>query len=270
MGLFLVLWRIPALLVWTLACELVRRGMGVARGGGRARGARVVRLWGCGFLLLAGVRVRRSGRPSEGPQLLVANHLSVLDVPLLAAQLGPRFVAKAEIARWPIIGSLARGVGCLFVDRGRGRAAREVGRELEAALSAGETVVLFAEGGVTPGDRVYPLFGGLLEPALRAQVPVRWAAITYRTQPPDRPPAESVLWWGRAGVWEHLLSLLQVRRIEARVTFGEEAVCAPNRRELARLLHARMQDAYEPVPGTVGVDSLFPEFESAGRGASGA
>lgn len=268
MGTFLAFLRLPLALLWTVLCELGRRVAGLGPREGARRRAAVVRTWAHGFLRLLGVAVRRRGRPAEGPQLLVANHLSALDVPLLAAELAPRFVAKAEIARWPLIGALARGIGCLFVDRSDRRAARAVGQQIEEALRAGDTVVLFAEGGVTPGDRVYPLFGGLLEPALRARIPVSWATITYRTRPPDPPPTESVLWWGRGSVWQHLARILRLRRVEATITFGDEPVRAPDRRALARALHERMQAAYEPVPGAVGVEVLFPELVPAGRGAS--
>ena len=117
--------------------------------------------------------------------LVVANHVSWLDIFALHA-VGPvRFIAKSEIARWPLIGRLVRGVGTLFIERERRHDTHRVNREVSAALAAGDIVAVFPEGTVTDGSKLLPFKGSLLQPIIDAAGHVQPVAIRYRTRAGD-------------------------------------------------------------------------------------
>lgn len=119
-----------------------------------------------------GVQVRVEGRLAEGPALLVANHLSWLDIVVLLATEDVGFVAKREVADWPIIGRLARAIGAIFVDRLRKRDLLRSIPALEQELRAGRSVVLFPEGTTSDGRALLPFRPAMIEAAVRAEVPV--------------------------------------------------------------------------------------------------
>src|SRR5215813_15628246 len=127
------------------------------------------------------VRVRRLGAtPYDGPMLLVANHVSWLDVYALNALVGgPRSVAKSEVARWPIAGAIARGFGTFFHVRGNCRDAARAKDAVAAALRAGERVVVFPEGTTSEGDEVGPFHAAFFQAAVDARVPVQAVAVRY-------------------------------------------------------------------------------------------
>ena len=198
--------------------------------------ARIVQAWAG---LVAGVlrlEVRRTGAVPRGGFLLVANHLSYLDVVVLARTLGCGFVAKAEVARWPVIGFLARAMGTVFVERERKRGLPTVAAEMRAWLARGGRLVLFPEGTSTDGRALRPFRSALLAPALELAVPVRHAALRYRTPAGEAPAEASVCWWGEMEFLPHFLALLALPRIEVELALGPAPVRARDRKELARNL----------------------------------
>jgi 1-acyl-sn-glycerol-3-phosphate acyltransferase len=147
----------------------------------RARRVRI-RRWSRKLLHLLGVDVRLTGELARPNVLVVANHVSWLDIFALHA-VGPvRFIAKDEIARWPLIGRLVRGVGTLFIQRARRRDTHRVNREVANALAEGDLVAVFPEGTVTDGTRLLPFKGSLLQPIVDAAGHVQPVAIRYRTR----------------------------------------------------------------------------------------
>ena len=103
--------------------------------------------WACRCL---GLRIRQHGAPCQDNALLVCNHISWSDIPVLGSLQPIRFLSKAEVSRWPLIGWLARQAGTLFIVRGGGQA-RKVRRQIADTLSAGETVLVFPEGTTSAG-----------------------------------------------------------------------------------------------------------------------
>ncbi|MFJ4741442.1 lysophospholipid acyltransferase family protein [Streptomyces sp. NPDC088775] len=169
---------------------------------GAARKERLIRRWAYGVVRAFGVRVRIVGTP--GPPgahdrapgtpgtLVVANHISWLDIPLVAAVFPGRMLAKSEIRGWPLLGPLAARGGTLFVERDRLRALPATVRTIGAALRGGSRVVVFPEGttwcGRGPGGRFGPAVFQAAIDAHATVVPVR---ITYRTAPTEHiAPAE--------------------------------------------------------------------------------
>ena len=247
-----LIWRAPAFLIAALAAWfplLVLRPL-LARPAPRAwravlRG--VLRCWGRVSLAILGCRVTVRGKPPASPFLLVSNHISYVDIFLLAAMIPGRFVSKAEIRDWPVAGAMCRTVGIIFVNRRRRRDVTRVGEQIAAALADGDSVILFPEGTSTPGREVTPLKPSLLAPAAGQELAVHWAVIRYRTPPDETPAFLSVAWWGEMPMVPHAPDLLGLRRIDAEIEFGEEPVQSADRKELARLLRERMADRFRPM-----------------------
>ncbi|MBM4189786.1 MAG: 1-acyl-sn-glycerol-3-phosphate acyltransferase [Betaproteobacteria bacterium] len=145
------------------------------------QGRRLTR-WSAEMLQLFGISLVVRGRtpPLRGKGvLIVANHVSWLDIHLLHSLLPCRFVAKADIARWPLFGWLAAQTGTLFLVREKRSAIREMNVTMASLLAEGECLTLFPEGTTTSGDRVLPFRGALLEPVIQANATLCPVSIRY-------------------------------------------------------------------------------------------
>lgn len=139
-----------------------------------------VRWWARGLLRCFGVRLEVSGTPRPGATLLVANHVSWLDIAAIHAVVPrARFVSKAEVQRWPLLGWLIRGAGTLFIERDRKRDALRVVHHVAAALQAGDTVAIFPEGTTGGGPLPLPFHANLLHAAVVTATPVQPIALRY-------------------------------------------------------------------------------------------
>ena len=127
-----------------------------------------------------GLRCEWRGRALAGPVLIVANHISWLDILVLGRVFGPGFVAKAEVARWPLLGWLARQAGTLFLQRGHRGSAGQVLDQLTWQLAGGRTALLFPEGTTSDGSGVLRFKPRLFQAAVRTRVPVQPVALRYR------------------------------------------------------------------------------------------
>jgi 1-acyl-sn-glycerol-3-phosphate acyltransferase len=210
--------------------------------------ARTQRAWARGVCRILGVRLAVEGRAPRGACLLVANHLSYLDVVVLGALVPCAFVAKREVARWPVLGFLARAMGTLFIERENRRALTGLNRRLRARLERGETLVLFPEGTSTAGEGVLPFRPALLAPAVTLGLPVAYAALRYATPRGERPASEAVCWWGDMTFGPHVLALLRLPAIEARVRFGAESIEATDRKHLAARLRSAVLERLRTLP----------------------
>jgi 1-acyl-sn-glycerol-3-phosphate acyltransferase len=147
-----------------------------------SRRSLVVRRWCRRLLRMLNVDARLSGSfaSQRGNVLIVANHISWLDIFVLNAMQPVRFVAKAELARWPVVGRMVRGTGTLFVERERKRDARRVNHHAARALAGGDIIAVFPEGTTTDGSEVLPFKSSLLQPIVQACGHVQPVAIRYR------------------------------------------------------------------------------------------
>jgi 1-acyl-sn-glycerol-3-phosphate acyltransferase len=158
-------------------------------------------LWACGVrvqeLLAPGARSLSALRGMTGPgqgRLLVPNHVSWLDIFAIDAMAPASFVAKAEIARWPLVGTLVARAGTVFVERGRRHAVHAVIQELGARLAQGYRAAVFPEGTTSEGDRLLVFHGNLIQAALNAGVPL--VPIGLRYVDPQDQPSPAVLYVG--------------------------------------------------------------------------
>ena len=140
---------------------------------------RVIRAWSGGLMRIFGFRVRRIGEPLRGAHLLVANHVSWIDIELVHSQRVVGFVAKAEIDRWPLIGWLASRAGTIYHTRGSNASLNGVLEMMVGRLDSGQAVGVFPEGGTTGGDEVRTFHARIFQCAFEAQVPVQPVALRY-------------------------------------------------------------------------------------------
>lgn len=249
----------PALLSRVLA-------LGGARRAALRLGARTQGWWGRGVLLVCGVEVVLEGARPAGPVIIVANHLSYLDIPVLAAHFPGRFVAKSEIAGWPVMGVLAGLVGTIWVVQQKRRDLVRVEREMTRTLAAGVPVLLFPEGHSTRGATVDRLHSSLLECAAREGIPCLAAALGYETPGDPWAPAATVCWWGGMRFWRHAALLVGLPRVRARVRLASEARTGTDRKALAEVLHADLLARFVPVrQGPVAPDYPWPELFTEAR-----
>lgn len=207
----------------------------------------VFRCWSRGMLLAFRVSIEMEGDPPKPPFLLVSNHLSYLDIPVIGRYVGAIFIAKSEISGWPLIGFLCRIVNTIFVDRNLRRDLPRVMKEIDSELADGMGVVLFAEGTSSKGATVLPFRPSLLEVAARSEIPVSYAALTYHTDRDDPPAHTAVCWWGGVPFSPHALECAALERIHAKVVFGNERIHDADRKHLAYRLRAEIQEIFEPV-----------------------
>ncbi len=178
------LWRIPLLLLHLLlaipVALLVQSDWASRRRRrGEALNLYLVRWWTRTMLRIIGIRPHSVGQALPDPVMFVANHVSWLDIELLHSQRAVCFVAKAEIARWPVIGWMARHAGTIFHKRGSNDSMARVIECMGEQLKHGRAVAAFPEGGTGPVERVRTFHARILQAALQAEVPIQPVALRY-------------------------------------------------------------------------------------------
>ncbi len=204
--------------------------------------------WAKGVAAIVGMRVRREGCPPSPPFVLVSNHLSYMDIILLATQVNAFFVSKMEVAHWPVLGFLARSVNTIFVDRENRWDVPRVIEEMERVLREGHGVVFFPEGTSSDGKDVLRFKSALFDAPIRMGYPVHAVAIGYQEAKGYPPASTSICWWGDMTFPDHLYRLLQMPWFEATATFGEGVQVREDRREFARATREAVRRGYRPAP----------------------
>jgi 1-acyl-sn-glycerol-3-phosphate acyltransferase len=178
---------------------------------------------------LIGMRVRVVGEPAAAPLLIASNHTSWLDITVLGGLMKPlSFVAKSEVARWPVLGLLARLQRTIFIDRTRRMHTGAVTEEAARRVAKGEVVVLFAEGTTGDGNRILPFRSALLGAAENATgdtvATVQPVAISYvgiQGLPVGRSDRPHIAWYGDMDFIAHFRRIIGQGAIDAVVSFGE-------------------------------------------------
>ena len=139
-----------------------------------------VQRWAAGFLRVWRIDLQVHGTPpARGPLMLVANHISWLDILVLHAAGFCRFVAKSDIQAWPVIGMMATQAGTLYIERASRRDALRVVHHMRDALLRGEVVGVFPEGTTSDGQTLLPFHANLIQAAVAAQAPVQPVALEF-------------------------------------------------------------------------------------------
>lgn len=210
---------------WIAAHALAPRLSPEARGRFMRRSARHL-------LRALAVDVRIHGTPTGDPRLLVANHVSWIDTYALHTVVPARFVAKSEVAAWPVIGAIAQRFGTIFIKRGCFRSAARTVGALAEALCRGDSVAAFPESTTSDGRALLPFFPALFQSAVLTGARVQPVALRYRDASGARSTAAPFV--GEMTVAESIRRVLREPRLTVEVLF-----CQPidpyglTRRELA-------------------------------------
>ena len=181
---------------------------------------RHVQAWARALLKRLDVELTVIGRPpQQGPLLLVSNHISWVDILAFHAVCPCRFVAKADIRRWPLLGTLATGGGALYVERESRRDAMRVVHQMREALRDGDILAIFPEGTTGDGASVLPFHANLIQAAISANSPVQPAAIQF-VDAKSGTPSQAVSYMGDESLVSSIWRTLSTRNLSATVTFG--------------------------------------------------
>ncbi len=213
---------------------------------GDAQRRRLVRRWSGALLAALRVEVQARGHlpRRDEPALFVANHVSWLDSYAVSTVAPARFVAKSEVATWPMIGVLASRFGSIFIKRGCVRSAARTVGALAQALHGGDAVAAFPESTTSDGRTLLPFYPAMFQSAVLTGVPIRPVALRYRDQ--HGAPSTAAAFVGEMSILDSLRQMLREPRLRVDVIF-----CAPidpvgrTRRELAALARAAIADALD-------------------------
>ena len=199
-----------------------------------------------------GLRVTMKGTPMSGaPALLVANHIGWLDIVAVASKVPVSFVAKSEVASWPVVGLFARLHRTIFVDRKRRTDAGRTAGEMSARIAEGASVLLFAEGTSDIGTHVLPFRSALMGAASTAMeggtetpVMVQPVAIAYTAisgLPLSRNQRRQIAWIGDMGVGDNLGAILASGPKDVTIAFGTPMTANGDRKTTARLAETQVR-----------------------------
>lgn len=205
---------------------------------------RLIRRWSARLLDLLAIDVRVEGQieAPHGNVLIVANHVSWLDVFVLLAKQPVRFVAKSELAEWPLAGRLIRDTGAIFVERERRHDTRRVNHHAARALASGDVIAVFPEGTTTAGDTLLKFHASLLQPIVEARGHLLPVAIRYRDA--RGAPSAAAAYVGddsfAASFWRVCSEPGLVVELRASATLSAQTM---HRRELARAAELAIRTA---------------------------
>ena len=201
--------------------------------------------WSARMLKLLGVRLQPQGQGRPGAKLIVANHVSWLDIAAIHAVLPEaRFVSKAAVRHWPLVGTLTEGVGTLFIERASKRDALRVVHQTADALRAGDSVAVFPEGTTGPGYPLLPFHANLLQAAIATGTPLQ--PVTLRWHQPGERFSSAARFIGDMTLAQSLWAVLCARGLAVEVQVLTALDCQhADRRQLAEhvqgLIDARLQ-----------------------------
>ena len=200
-----------------------------------------VQAWAREMLKRLRVELEVLGAPAPGgPMLLVANHVSWLDIVALHAACHCRFVAKSDVRRWPVIGALASGGDTLYVERRSRRDARRIVGEMAQALRDGHIVAVFPEGTTSDGRSVLPFHANLIEAAVAVDAPIQPVALRFR-EGNGGAPSRAVSYMGDESLIGSIWRTLGARGLHAQLAFGApQRAAGRNRRAWASDLRAQI------------------------------
>lgn len=240
---------------------------------GPATRLRLRQRWSRRLLAVLGVHLQIEGVAIAPGCMLVANHISWLDIFVINALAPSAFISKAEVRGWPVIGWLAARSETVFLRRGSRGHAKIVNAEIAALLDAGRNVAVFPEGTTTDGSQVLHFHAALLQPAIEAERPLQALALSYHAA--DGSPSRGPAYDGDLSLGECLANILAHRELIARIATSTPVptTTASRRRELAQftrdLIAARLgAQPQAPHEGQAGqaAGSSDPGMAHAGTG----
>ncbi|WP_137895142.1 lysophospholipid acyltransferase family protein [Ramlibacter sp. 2FC] len=207
-----------------------------------------VQAWAQRLLALWGIELVVRGQPPHGgPVLLVANHISWLDIVVMHAARHCRFVSKSDVKHWPLVGTLAGAAGTLYLERSSRRDAMRVVQHMAEALREGDVLAVFPEGTTSDGLTLLPFHANLIQAAIAAEVPAQPVALQFV----DRATGQLSLapcYIGDDTLVGSIWRTLTTHGIQAVVSFGEpQRADGRDRRAWANALRHRIAELREPA-----------------------
>lgn len=230
---------------------------------------------------MIGMRVKVIGVPAPPPVLMAANHTSWLDITVLGGIAKPlSFIAKSEVAGWPVLGLLAKLQRTIFIDRNRRLDAGPVAREAARRVANGEAVVLFPEGTTGDGNRILPFRSALIGAAglvagerLAAVQPVAIAYVGIHGLPMGRGDRPHVAWYGDMDFVDHFRRIVMRGGMDVVVWFGEPIPFGPDsdRKAIAERCQADVRRMLEAIRAGEASPNRDPRqvFSQSAKGAKG-
>jgi 1-acyl-sn-glycerol-3-phosphate acyltransferase len=197
-----------------------------------------IRRWSTKLLAMCNVTVEQAAgsAPALEHCVVVANHVSWLDIFVVHSLYPSHFVAKAEIRSWPLAGWLAEKAGTVFIARGNRRDLRHIFKGLVHSLEKGERVAFFPEGTTAAQGQLLPFHANLFEAAIDAKVPVQPFALTYTDASGASHP--SVDFIGETSFAESIMLILNGPPVKAKLAILPPMdTTGAHRRELAEASH---------------------------------
>ncbi len=212
-----------------------------------------VQAWSQRMLSHMGIALQVQGTPPvAGPLLVVANHISWLDILVMNASGPAHFVSKADVKHWPLLGSLIAGAGTLFIERDSRRDAMRVVHHMADALRGGDVLAVFPEGTTGDGQGVLPFHANLLQAAISAPSPVQPVALAYLDA--HGQPSSAPVYVGNTTLLASLWRTLGADGLQAVLTHGQpQWPEGRDRRTWSADLHqtiVAMLAAMRPMPST--------------------
>ena len=206
-----------------------------------------VQSWALEMLGVLAIKLTVHGRPPDaGPVLLVANHISWLDIVVMHAARHCRFVAKADLKHWPLISTLATGAGTLYIEREKRRDAMRVVHHMAQSLRAGDVVAVFPEGTTSDGQSLLPFHANLIQAAISAQAPAQPVALQFLDRA-SRQPSFAPSYVGDDTLIGSIWRTLTAPTLAAVVTFGAAQMAdGRDRRTWSADLRAEIESLRQP------------------------
>ena len=199
------------------------------------RGIIAVSRWMQRLSRIIGLQVQTHSLPMPAPVMLVANHVSWLDIIAIAGLCPARFLAKDTVRRWPLIGMLAALSGTLFIRRETASALRKTNLMLAQCLTDGQRVVIFPEGTTTDGKQMQEFKSALFEAARMADCPVQPLAISYQR---DGETDLQAPYYGNDTFVTHLWRIMSLPETTVQLHFCPVIADNSSRKVVARASHA--------------------------------
>ena len=219
------------------------------RGGWSARRKIVflARRWSRGVARIVGLRVNISGKmPSISTGLIVSNHLSYVDIVTYGCIFPLRYSARADMAKWPVLGSFVGLSHPVWIDRNSRQSSKNTARDFAKTVNHGISLVAFPEGTTTDGNSgILPFKSTVFEAAIAANAPITPAVIRYK-QSPGEP---TICWYGDMTLLPHLWRIMGLSSINAELRFLKPVFPEGQpRKELAGAVRDMMITACQTLP----------------------
>jgi 1-acyl-sn-glycerol-3-phosphate acyltransferase len=213
-----------------------------------ARRRQRIQWWATKMLRVAGVSLECIGLPRPAGVLLVINHISWLDILVIHAVCPQaRFVSKADVKHWPVLGRLVDAADTLYLERERRRDAMRVVHHMSEALAAGDTVAVFPEGTTGEGRDLLPFHANLLQAAIATSTPVQ--AVALRFSDARHSVSQAVAYVGDTSLLQSLWWIACSEGLRARVEFLiPQGSAHADRRALAARLREDIAQALAELP----------------------